>query len=799
MPALVEQLKAHALHQLTSLLGSMLDSADDALFDLADKAHSNRDQAIYFESMRELRIKRKGIENLFGQELKNAFRLLASTPEEAATDVLSFNLDSFALVKEDELEESLAIEAMYKKARARNEEALRHLALRLCSLMPGQIGEGDNPLDPKVLCDAFKAALHGLHIDIKATLVIYKLFERSVLAKLEGVYAELNAFLADSGILPDIRGKRPAQTPKPKAEAPTAFDDGLGDALPIEGQARAASSGEEGMREVFGMLRELLSQQKPMVMTQGGLSPAMYGSIPLAPVAATTDVLQALSHLQVQNVQAPMVAEGGMPLVDLRAALATQLPVVAGGARNVGQMDQDVIDIVSMLFEFILDDRNLPDDIKALLSRLQIPLLKVGLIDKAFFSKRQHPARKLLNEMAQAAIGWDPGRRTGKDGLHARIESIVGRVVAEFESDLGIFDTLLAEFERYVEDENKRVTLIEKRTREAEEGKAKAETARAQVNAVLDPLLADKAAPEVVRGILSNAWSNVLFLVALREGVDTETWKQAVQTARDLLWSVKPKRGDEERRELRMRMPGMIEALKGGLNTIAYSQFETAKFFQELEEAHLRAIREQPPEPKAPEPPLLVEEVNGNFLDADMVAPAADELDLSAFDTVELEPRFVADAPPAVLPEKAAVADEDFLDEDLGEFSEADAEVLLLSGVAPAQGAGAEPGESESAEIVAMPGEEVLARVDNLPLGAWIELADESGQIPTRCKLVAKIPSTAKLIFVNRQGLKVADFTRMALAQALVKGEARLLDDAALFDRALEAVIANLRKLKTSE
>lgn len=820
LPALVDALKDRAISQLYSLLCEMLDNADDALFDLADKAGSNKDQSMYFDSMRELRIKRKGIENLFRQDLNNAFRLLTLSGDTAKPDVVSFNLDNIALVKEDELEENLAVEAMIKKAQTRNELAIRHLLLRISSLIPGLITEQNNPLNAQPIGKAFSSAVRTLALDIKAVLIIYKLFERFVLNHLDVVYAELNAFLAENGVLPDIKAHRiqrpsaSAARARPKADSADGLDDGLGNTV----------EQDEGIREVFGLLRQLLTSQRGGQGAQPGMTiPAMYGSIPLAPVAATNEVLQALSQIQFQSVQQVSAIEGSLPVIDLRTALATQLPVVSGGARNVAQMDQDVIDIVAMLFEFILDDRNLPDDIKALLSRLQIPMLKVGLLDKAFFSKRQHPARKLLNDLAQAAIGWDPVRRGGKDGLHAKIESIVGRVLSDFQNDLGIFSVLLTEFEQYADSESRRVSLIEKRTREAEEGRAKADNARAEVNSVIHPLIADKRAPDLVRAMLANAWSNVLFLMALRDGPESAVWHKAVQTARDLIWSVEAKRGEDERKALRARMPSLVEELKQGLSSIAYSQFETAKFFQELEEAHLRAFRDQTPPPKMAEPPLLVEEVAGEFentafLAEGMVASDTDEVDFSVFDEVERAPVVASPATPGADPrlERDALRDMDgLLAEDLAEFSADDAALLRQADIAPV----AAPALSVSSPAVAksrsesitlespaavegsLPAnDEFVLKVEALPLGAWIEVGngDDDGRA-IRCKLVAKIPSTGKLIFVNRTGIKVADYTRNGLAVALRRGSARLLDDAALFDRALEAVISNLRKLKTSD
>lgn len=72
------------------------------------------------------------------------------------------------------------------------------------------------------------------------------------------------------------------------------------------------------------------------------------------------------------------------------------------------EADEDVINLVAMLFEFMLDDSSVPDAFKALIARLQIPLLKVAVLDKSLLSCTQHPARRLLNDIASAVIGWSP-------------------------------------------------------------------------------------------------------------------------------------------------------------------------------------------------------------------------------------------------------------------------------------------------------------------------------------------------------------------------------------------------------
>ena len=66
-----------------------------------------------------------------------------------------------------------------------------------------------------------------------------------------------------------------------------------------------------------------------------------------------------------------------------------------------------------------------------------------------------------------------------------------------------------------------------------------------------------------------------------------------------------------------------------------------------------------------------------------------------------------------------------------------------------------------------------------------------------RCKLSAIIQPGDRYVFVNRRGMKVADYGRMELARRLEAKELTLLDESQVFDRALQAVVGNLRNMQS--
>lgn len=88
-----------------------------------------------------------------------------------------------------------------------------------------------------------------------------------------------------------------------------------------------------------------------------------------------------------------------------------------------------------------------------------------------------------------------------------------------------------------------------------------------------------------------------------------------------------------------------------------------------------------------------------------------------------------------------------------------------------------------------------LLEVDKLRVGSWVEIQEDE-EFKLRCKLTAIIEASGKYIFVNRTGMKVLEKTRMGLAVEFRRGTVRVLDDTLLFDRALDSVVNNLRKLK---
>ncbi|MDG1581636.1 DUF1631 domain-containing protein [Pseudomonas sp. GOM6] len=744
LPVALIQVRDKAAQQLKQAMQALFDNADDTLFEMADRAASNTEQNAFFEAMRDLRLKRKSIERGFLQKVFESFSTLNQYEIGKAPVLDTISSDSLSLVHNDTLEESVALDAMVARVVSRDGLSLGHLTTRLNAVISKKLEDKSNPLGPRMLCEQFLEACEGLGVEIRIKLIILKLFEKYVFTDLGELYAAANQQLVEAGVLPELKSALPVRRQPGRSAA--ASREAHEAAVSAATAGEAGGYADEGVQEVFGALQELLSQVRGTAVLPRREVPV--GALPIS----SNDLMRLLSHMQ-QRLPASQVVDD----FDLRNQLENLLArasAKSGKARVVGEVDEDVINLVAMLFEFILDDRTLPDSLKALIGRLQIPMLKVAVLDKTFFSRGSHPARRLLNEIASAALGWSAQGDEQRDALYQRIEQVVQRLLNDFTDDPAIFSDVLAEFIAFTGDEKRRSELLEQRTRDAEEGRAKAEMARQQVEQALNERLLGRTLPEVVVRLLQEGWSKVLQLTSLKHGPESAEWQAALTVMDDLVWSVEVHESAEDRLRLLELVPSLLKSLREGLASAAIDPFVTSEFFSKLEAVHVQAFQRFKREMAEPEP---VEQGSDDNL-----------VDLGAGPLLELPP-VELDAP-AEPPAMVEVVEE----------------IVLLA-----------PGESRTQEPeVSLPDDdEALQHVDSLRVGSWVEIQEDE-EHKLRGKLAAIIKPTGKFIFVNRTGMKVMEKTRMGLAVEFRRGAIRLLDDALLFDRALESVIGNLRKLK---
>jgi hypothetical protein len=401
---LIDGCRAIFLDRLVELLQNFFARVDDELFKLSDKAENSSLQSLYFESMRYMRIEKDDMQSQFLDLLGHSYDAFwKSVPvrvaEKRAGPILGE--DDFSLIENEVLEEDLAINTMIAKGNNFFHRELFGLNKRFEALAGnGECPPECNPVSPFGLCHGYEAVLKPKAVDLKAKLLIYKIFDRSVLSAFGPVYHELNGFLIGEGVLPSI-----ARPVKNHDGAATSHEAEEGASKRLMTQWSAGEEGDQAAYlEAFQTMQSLMDGWRAQLGLPSHAANLQAGGLVVDP----GDVLNALSILQQPSLM-PAASGNAVSGEGMKIYLANQLGKLEANSegRALGRLEEDIIDMVAMIFDFILEDRNLPTSVKALIARLQIPLVKVAIIDKAFFAKKTHPARLLLNHLAQAGIGLD--------------------------------------------------------------------------------------------------------------------------------------------------------------------------------------------------------------------------------------------------------------------------------------------------------------------------------------------------------------------------------------------------------
>jgi hypothetical protein len=590
--------------------------------------------------------------------------------------------------------------------------------------------EDDGQLSPPAICAALEASCEDLYSDVGDRTIVLRQLERHLQAELAELYGAVNEIFVQADVLPRLKRSYRRAVPGGTLAAAADADNIMG-TLQRLAQARQQDGGKGMPAGGAGLPGASGGGALAEGAVGGGGAGAPAGSIALDPA-----FLQSLQALQ----SMPMTSAGSLTNV-------VRLARDSDAARQAAPLEAITLDIVAMLFDMIFDDRKVPSGVKALISRLQIPVLKVAMADRRFFADRGHPARRFLDSISGISIRWGETVNDG-DPFYVELSRLVERIHDTFDENPDIFGTAISELAGFVtkhealEAETSRVVAEAVERKEIEQ-KAQGErqaAARQSAEASLAALLA-AAMPRPIEQFLRGQWRAVLQKVALLSGADSPRYRTAERIAGELVWSVTPKRDPEERKRLVALLPKLLHGMQQGLDQIGISAAARRPILDALVALHSAAIRAD------------VQGQNAVPELTDVAVPV--------------------DIPAVVLQVEHSV-----------ESGVSVEEVSLPDSEAPA-----ETGALDKA---------ALRHVKHLVRGAWVEFIDDDGA-SRRERLTWISPRRTLFLFSNHATNCAISITPEALAYRLKMDTARLVEhDAPMFERALDGAIKQLDKTAPS-
>ena len=531
-PQLFETLRKHTVSHLQAALGRVLGKADDWLFDVAQKEGAVAGSPP-LDAMRVLRLSRTSLEAGFTRHFEDGFESLLQQIDRTR------KRQELSLVEADQLEAQLASEVVVEAITRAHGPALDAVERRFTSMVGAQkLEPALNPLSAASLANGMQAAQVEVSLPDNLRVVLFKIYERELVASLGVLLTELNARMTNAGILPELGNPRPTEAVPAQSQPNSAA---------VPGASAAEESPAADDRAMFDALCGLLHSWRPQ---QGGAGPGGMGATgahggggpltgePRRPLALN-EMLSVLTLLQPTVPGSVTEAMGNADaslsqLIKREMMQATGRIGLGSDQVNMAPEHEDAVDLVAMLFDVLFDERDFEAQSRTLISRLVVPYVKAAVMDRRLFQYKTHPARRLLNSLSEAVEGNKGEGPQEKELLH-KAEETVDRLVADFNEDIAIFETLEQELRAFLEQHNRRIELAERRATESQRGQERLEQARTLATAELSRRTADRSLPAPLNDFLSRSWSHHLSMIALREGPDSPAWIAALAVADSLL------------------------------------------------------------------------------------------------------------------------------------------------------------------------------------------------------------------------------------------------------------------------
>jgi len=320
---------------------------------------------------------------------------------------------------------------------------------------------------------------------------------------------------------------------------------------------------------------------------------------PLLALGSLSAVVAALDRWQLMDPGIVAAAEAAAQTAAPGGSEAAAVPVnripwirAAVADRVTNPTDKITIDVIALLFDYIFRDPSIPESLRSLFERLEVPILKAALLDRTFFSDKKHAARRLLDHLAAAAIGAtsDEGYRAGFSLVAA---GVIDEVCRDFKIDVAIFEGADAKLQEFIEAEQRKAAALLDHDVAAALVSEESEADRTHVRTLIRDKLTGITIPFEVRGFAETIWSDYLTQVRQGEGAESDAWRNGVKILDDLLWSITAKERNAQKTRLAKMVPALIRGLRSGGAVVQVREDRLQPFLEAVYELHIAAIRPQ--------------------------------------------------------------------------------------------------------------------------------------------------------------------------------------------------------------
>ncbi len=524
---LLDHVRQLALVPLAEMFSEIVDRLVPSLMELAGQ--SGPSPMDYVDASHEVRRKREQVLARFRAHLANAWQALEAGHPLSVEYKLAQSGGAYSLISHQDLEVRLAVRRLADTLAHEWRPELMRLNTYMGLIAGGiRLNEDTLPFGPHHIGAAIHEAFAPCTLTHNARVAIVEACETQWLTKVGTLYATL-----EQGLVKVARSSQVAQLqPRKRSRIPTArtrsTPDGSDAGESPDWIARFFSRWEEsppaqagshdlhvrGSKEVLPKsLHQLLQSARKEAST-----PLQAASTEQRPLSQR-ELLSVLSLMQSMPGESMSEAPAFMRRLEQRL----KWEVLAGASRlgidpasvRLDPADEDAIDLVGMLFDVLLEECQLRGHISEMILRLPVVYLKVALLDRDIFMRSNHPARRLLNLLAEASEHCS-GSEAVEMTLLEQVEEAVARLTRDFSENLEIFEAVEQSFGPQYAQYRRRIEIAERRATEMHRAHERRLEARRFAEAELAARLRHREVPSTLKSFLEDYWAPYVGIVALR-------------------------------------------------------------------------------------------------------------------------------------------------------------------------------------------------------------------------------------------------------------------------------------------
>lgn len=784
----IQAAKDRALIKYAALVRIMLKDADASLNQALNESRSGVDKLALGDAIQALRQESgpflSRIEVLYRDGLERAMRTMYTDLRQGLHNM---SADRLSLIDDEAVNRQLEVGNLVQRLRDACDDNLGRLNIMIAQVHGDpDVHERENPFRPYLHARALHDALLERVKDEKLSRILFDHLANSLASHLSEYYASICDVFDASGIQAKLLA-RPTKLKRHQRDQLAAQLAALNAPNPgfVNTGGGASPLPEDFNQRVLPALERLLSMMPQAAVAAGDGS----ASTDAARVAAGSEAFQDFVWKVFNQTQAEFgaaAAPGQIEEDDTPAfapasdELLTRLDQFQKIAADGGALAEDItpeqnqlfalgdkldavttdervaIDLVAVLFDFILEDEQIPAALRLQIGRLQIPFLKAAMLVPAMLRDSEHPTRKLLNRMSSAAVGLDTDTTMGKE-LAGEISRLVKRILGEFEKDVGIFTDCLEELEHFLEEQLRNADAETARSVQAAEEAERLSVQQLNTVASLRELLEPFNADQRIADFILQIWSRVLVRAADQDAEKnaqggSPVSEQYRDVLPELVWSGQQKQTPEDRNALMRILATLVKRLKIGMLMIHMPEDESKSALDSLVGVHTQILRGNPDATLTPNLPTLAE-IRQQF--SRLVVSSE-----NAAWTLAEPPQIIGEVMKSELAQHGAQAEVDVQDAE-HYSSEKDAELLT-----------------------------------QLQLGTSVNMHAGDTSAPARLIWISRHKSL--YIFKMDQNSKPLIYSIASLVKALREGSIRLAEYAPVFDRAVDSLMLGAEALQSA-